>query len=97
MKPLVRRSMHSISRKTLWLVKVKRRIISSTCDLLDSFGQQGQMVYSFFLGSFRLDQGNSSFPQRSASRKNSNCKSKIKVGWDVFSIMISPFLWKKVI
>lgn len=53
--------MHSISRKTLWLVKVKRRIISSTCDLLDSFGQQGQMVYSFFLGSFRLDQGNSSF------------------------------------
>lgn len=47
MKELMRRSMHSISRNTLRVVKVKMRIISSTCDLLDGCGQQGHMVYFY--------------------------------------------------
>lgn len=58
------RSVHSISRNTLKVLKLKRKIISFTCDLLDGFRQQGQMAYFF---PFRLDHS-TSFPQRSANK-----------------------------
>lgn len=66
MKQLIR-SVHSINRNTLKVLKLKRKIISFTCDLLDGFRQQGQDGLFFSLGSFRLDHS-TSFPQRSANK-----------------------------